>query len=1607
MRHQDRRTFLRTIGFGTTGALASRYASEHVSAATAITIEGGGEDIWDDADGFHYYYTEVDGDFDVTVRVDGQEDTSDWAKAGLMVRQTLNEDAETAMIRKTPGHETSFQWRSDDGEEMVSTTSDGGSGEAEVLGGTAQATWQRLVRRGDTIEAYGSTDGNDWTLIADISPGEIDFAGDAYVGLAVCSADPGTLSTVQFSKLSGLSPSSNGDIGNVDVAGSVSTSGGATEPAVAVSTGSVSNVGTSSATVNGSLDSLGGASSADVGFEYRASGASSWTATESQPVSSTGSFSSSVSGLSSATECEYRAVVAAADGDTAVGSTSSFTTTERSTSGITVEGAGEDIWDAADEGHYYFAPVSGDFDVTVRVDSVEDTDSWAKAGLMFRESTAAGARNAMVRKTPGNDSSFSWRASTDGSSESTTSDGGDASRNGGRMVATHQRLVRTGDTFGAYLSTDGSSWTQVAELSSVDFATDGYLGLAVTSANSGTLCTAEFSDLAGVTLTNNQDLGNPDVAGTVSGGTGGSDTLPLVSTGAAESVDATSATLTGSLDSLGGASSADVTFEYREAGAASWTTSSSRTRSSPGSVSVDVTGLTDGTDYEYRAVANASDGDTDAGFVETFATRAPDTDPVVSTGSASDIASTSATLSGTLDDLGGALSAEVSVEYREVDDDAWTESGAQTRSETGSFEQTVYGLASETDYEFRAVLDAEDGDTATGSTATFTTTAGTSTSGGSYVDYEDGFADVSWFDDSVQVMKVGANESEIREAFTTDAPRLIVFEESGVVDLDGGDLSITYGNCWVAGQTAPSPGITFINGMVQVEQDDTIVQHIRVLRGDEEGGEGTDPVNSRDGTSNVIFDHVSAYWGRDENLSIGYDSTDQTISNCLIAEGLEDPEENSNGTLIGDNADNVAIMGTVYAKNNDRNPRHKDGSHAALANNLVYYFDKASWLTGGAEASIVGCTFAGRFDWSDAVVKGDGSAYFEDNSVVDPGLNGRAFQTVSTELSSRPLWPSGFAAMPGGDVEGHNLNYAGARPADRIGHESRVVDEVATRALDTNVSDPADSEIPDSQAAVGGYPSYSGTTHTLSVPSTGLKQWVDQWALAVEEAGASPPDGGSGGGSGDTDPVVTTDSATGIDDSSATLNGSLDGLGGAASVEVSFEWRDTADDAWTSTSSQSRSSTGAFSVDVTGLTGGTSYEYRAVASASDGDSVTAGTSAFSTSSSGGGGSATDGAYFDLSDGFATPSWFDDSVDVYRVQNATRSELASAVQGSGPRLVVFETSGTIDLDGDELEVTADQCWIAGQTAPSPGITLTQGLFQVKANDVVVQHLRSRVGPGDSGSIQGNDSFNSGDGTSNVIFDHCTASWGVDECMSVGYNTNNTTFSNCLIYEGLYDPYGSGEDHNYCTLVGDGADNVALLGTVWAKARSRIPRLKSGTRSAIVNNLTYFFDEGCNMDSSAETSFVGNKYTGSLAPGDPIVDDGGTAYLADNITADPALDSDVSIAEPSIQQVSSPPLWPSGLSAMSSGDVESHNLTYAGARPADRTGNDSRIVTEIANRAGNDRLDSEYDYWVPDVDAVGGYPQLPENTRSLTVPDSGLRDWVEQWALAVEETGASPP
>ena len=92
---------------------------------------------------------------------------------------------------------------------------------------------------------------------------------------------------------------------------------------------------------------------------------------------------------------------------------------------ISVTGAGQDIWNTADYGHFFYETLSGDFDVTTEVISVQNTDTYAKAGLMLRPSMEGGAPHVFMRKRPGDlPVSPQWRSTAGSSAGSVTSDAG-------------------------------------------------------------------------------------------------------------------------------------------------------------------------------------------------------------------------------------------------------------------------------------------------------------------------------------------------------------------------------------------------------------------------------------------------------------------------------------------------------------------------------------------------------------------------------------------------------------------------------------------------------------------------------------------------------------------------------------------------------------------------------------------------------------------------------------------------------------------------------------------------------------------------------------------------------------------------------------------------------------------------------------------------------------------------------------------------------------------------------------------------------------------------------------------------------------------------------
>ncbi|WP_218032105.1 discoidin domain-containing protein [Dictyobacter kobayashii] len=174
---------------------------------------------------------------------------------------------------------------------------------------------------------------------------------------------------------------------------------------------------------------------------------------------------------------------------------------------FTVTGSGNDIWDTADAFQYVSQPLSGDGTIVARIDSQQNTDGWAKAGVMIRESLTAGSTHALMALTPGNGAVFQRRTTTGGSSSSTA---------GASVAAPYWvKLQRAGSTFTGSISSDGSNWTVVGS-DTISMGTNAYVGLAVTAHNTSVLNTTSFSQVsvtgAGGGTTSNLSQNKPATA---------------------------------------------------------------------------------------------------------------------------------------------------------------------------------------------------------------------------------------------------------------------------------------------------------------------------------------------------------------------------------------------------------------------------------------------------------------------------------------------------------------------------------------------------------------------------------------------------------------------------------------------------------------------------------------------------------------------------------------------------------------------------------------------------------------------------------------------------------------------------------------------------------------------------------------------------------------------------------------------------------------------------------------------------------------------------------------------------------------------------------------
>lgn len=380
-------------------------------------------------------------------------------------------------------------------------------------------------------------------------------------------------------------------------------------------------------------------------------------------------------------------------------------------------------------------------------------------------------------------------------------------------------------------------------------------------------------------------------------------------------------------------------------------------------------------------------------------------------------------------------------------------------------------------------------------------------------------------------------------------------------------------------------------------------------------------------------------------------------------------------------------------------------------------------------------------------------------------------------------------------------------------------------------------------------------------------------------------------------------------------------------------------------------------------------------------------------------------------------------------------LRYAINQSGARTVVFRISGTIAL-ASALKITKDSITIAGQTAPGDGICLKNFTFNVSANQVIVRFIRSRFGDQGAGKPV-DDAMNGYNSTphakKNIIVDHCSASWSIDETLSF-YGYDSLTIQWCLISESLYNNYDPKGTHGYGGIWG--GFNSTFHHNLLAHHSSRNPRFSgptpAGSGTVFSQNLDFrnnvIYNWGFNSSYGGEESqinIVANYYKYGPATKSGVKnrifnpygagDSTGTFYISGNyVDGDTSVTNDnwkgvvaqYSTFRMNTAQSALPFAFPA-VTTQTPQEAYTAVLEQAGAIYPKRDTIDSRIIFETSHRtatySGNTHLyekSNGMDTTVPHgiIDSqndVGGWPVLNSTTAPADSDHDGMAD---SWELA---------
>jgi hypothetical protein len=365
------------------------------------------------------------------------------------------------------------------------------------------------------------------------------------------------------------------------------------------------------------------------------------------------------------------------------------------------------------------------------------------------------------------------------------------------------------------------------------------------------------------------------------------------------------------------------------------------------------------------------------------------------------------------------------------------------------------------------------------------------------------------------------------------------------------------------------------------------------------------------------------------------------------------------------------------------------------------------------------------------------------------------------------------------------------------------------------------------------------------------------------------------------------------------------------------------------------------------------------------------------------------------------------MEVTNLNDSGHGSLREAVETGGPRTVIFRISGNIDLK-TPLVITNPYITIAGQTAPGDGICLKGCPLDVRdTHDVVIRFIRVRPGiesglPGDEiDGIEVRDS-------KNIILDHCTVSWTVDEAINTWKGTENITVQWCMVAEPLNRSVHHKGAHGFAASLG--GKKASYHHNLFAHAAGRNPSIGGNSEypSDTVdfrNNVIFNYGHRTCDGKPGSINFVNNYYIPGPATADRVkrqlvrIDNArkygydARWYIAGNMIHDypeTLIDNWKTVVgwdegtSPEKNRLYEPVPVPD-IRTESAAEAYQRVLKGVGVMVPGRDAHEQRIVSQVARKtpiSGNGIIDS--------VEQAGGWPSLKNGTPPLDSDHDGLPD-----------------